>query len=425
MNLELSRRPRINTLYAILLIAFIFWQFTSFSLTDTLCKCCLFVVFIYCIIQGKCEERILNPYYLFAITPLSLLIYDSSIADAYYLELKLSTILLALINMIVFLFFFKKTSISSKNNDSYIFNTSQNLIKHGWILFLISCVGNIIPPLASVLQLCVFLAIPCIVKSKKWGHLILMLLLWFVLNMDHMTKSFLLQALIILSISYLRFTRKRENVNIKIIIFAFLSLLLMLEMFNLKAYLADGGSFIGYISGDKNNYNLVEDFLDARSYVDWNYSNILLMPYFYLTTPWTNLQYVIDTQATHTYGLWAIKPILGWLKLDDYFNSEYTLYSYSVFNTFTYITVFFKDFGYWGSCLGSAALGFFVKKIYSRYILFPSPFSAACYAMTAQATLEMFFSNHFFMQSYPFTILVIAYIYRFAVKLFTRAQYTN
>ena len=41
-----------------------------------------------------------------------------------------------------------------------------------------------------------------------------------------------------------------------------------------------------------------------------------------------------------------------------------------------------------------------------------SPFDVACYVLTAIATLEMFFSNHFFMQSYPFTIVILMELYK-------------
>ena len=132
----------------------------------------------------------------------------------------------------------------------------------------------------------------------------------------------------------------------------------------------------------------------------------------YLVTPWNNLQYVMETQNTRTYGLWTLKPLLGYLQLDDRFKPFYSMSTYSSFNTFTYIAVQFKDFGLVGSVLGSAILGTFVGYIYKKKLLNSvSPFDNACYAITAVAVFEMFFSNHFFKESYPFTIVIIMWIY--------------
>ena len=162
--------------------------------------------------------------------------------------------------------------------------------------------------------------------------------------------------------------------------------------------------------------NKGEDKVELSYYekkgVEWNTLEQYFMPYMYLTNGWTNLQYVTETQNTRTYGLWTIAPILGYTGLKERFSKELYLESYSSFNTFAYVTCAFKDFGYWLSIIMSVILGFFVKKIYSRYLMSRSPFDVACYVLTAIATLEMFFSNHFFMQSYPFTIVILMELYK-------------
>ena len=130
----------------------------------------------------------------------------------------------------------------------------------------------------------------------------------------------------------------------------------------------------------------------------------------YLETPWVNLQYVTETQDNRTYGMWALKPLLGYLGLRD--DEDYKLEPYSSFNTFTFISCQFKDFGYYGSVLLSLFLGFFVKKMYSLSMRSNSPFYLGAFVLVALATLEMFFSNHFFMQSYPFTIFIMMWLYQ-------------
>ena len=120
-----------------------------------------------------------------------------------------------------------------------------------------------------------------------------------------------------------------------------------------------------------------------------------------------NLQYVMETQDTRTYGLWMAKPLLGYLQVSNTLEPNYKIIPYSSFNTCAYMTYGFKDFGYWLSVLMSIFLGYFVKRVYSRYRMSRSPYDVAAYILVAQATLEMFFSNHFFTQSYPFTIVIL------------------
>ena len=146
--------------------------------------------------------------------------------------------------------------------------------------------------------------------------------------------------------------------------------------------------------------------------VVWSLSSNLFLPYMYLTTEWANLQYVTETQTEKTNGLWTFKPLLGYAQLDDTFENDYKLKAYSSFNTYTYIVCCYKDFGFWGSVGLSLFLGMFVKKIYTRYEFSQCPFDLGIYVCTALAVVEMFFSNHFFMQSYPFSIVILMGIYR-------------
>lgn len=199
----------------------------------------------------------------------------------------------------------------------------------------------------------------------------------------------------------------------------------MYIMFDLKSFLADGGSFVEFFS---DNRGTDEIGVDALNYygdrVDWNLSAGLLLPYIYLTTPWTNVQYVINTQSVHTYGLWFIKPILGWMQLDDLFEANYQLDAMTTFNTFTYLSVLYKDFGYYGSIFISFFLGYFVKRVYNDYCVSSSPIVLGCYTCCALATLEMFFSNHFFSQSYPFTIIVVCMMLRLIINAIQRQKNT-
>ena len=132
----------------------------------------------------------------------------------------------------------------------------------------------------------------------------------------------------------------------------------------------------------------------------------------YFTTPWNNLQYIMETTREHTYGLWLIKPFLSYIQVAGNIDAYTALTPYqNAFNTYGFISVQYVDFGMIGSALSSAVLGILVGKVYRRYRYCPDGFNIGCYGLVACATLEMFFSNHFFGQSYPFTILIVAWIY--------------
>ena len=284
------------------------------------------------------------------------------------------------------------------------------------MFFILSLLGVVIPPLASVMGLLFYPAIACMIKSKNKINLSMMCALWFLLNMNSLNKTVFLGLAVVIFLCM----QKYQGVQFlsKRMIFAIiLAGAGMYVMFDLKAYLADGGSFISFFSEKGSSDEIGSENLSYYGdRVDWNLSAGLLLPYIYLTTPWTNVQYVIDTQSIHTYGLWFLKPILGWLQIDDIFESSYQLEAMTTFNTFTYLSVLYKDFGYYGSLFISFFLGYFVKRVYNDYLASSSPMVLGCYACCALATLEMFFSNHFFGQSYPFTIIVECMIIRSSIK---------
>ena len=79
----------------IILIAFCF-----FFESTLLYWCTAAFLFLVCIALGKREKRILNPYYLFSITPFTLLIYKN-ISNVYMMDLEPSTWRIAIINIAI------------------------------------------------------------------------------------------------------------------------------------------------------------------------------------------------------------------------------------------------------------------------------------------------------------------------------------
>lgn len=380
-----------RSLYIFILMLVFLSVLAESILVDRICVAFLFAL---CLIIGSKEKYYLNPYFLFSITPFTLLIYVN-IADSYMLDLTHKTWLLSIINISAFILSLYYTPKFKNIKRCKGVGDGKGLIVSAIVLYLLSLLSNVIPDLESILWLFSVAAIVCAMKSKR--------------------KIMILFSLGIIISSFFGITSKMA------VLLNVITILICLEKYYLNnpklkkimpVILIAGVFFMvfafTFANKEKVAYNPSEglSYYESRG-VDWNYHTELFMPYMYLTTPWANLQYVSETQDSRTDGLWFLKPILGYFQIDDSYSSEYIIYPYSTFNTFTYIACGFKDFGYWLSIISSLFLGIYVKKIYSKYRISRSPFDVATYVCVALAVTEMFFSNHFFMQSYPFTILIL------------------
>lgn len=384
-----------------LIIFFIIASIISKSIL--MCRLTVVLIALLCLILSKAERYTVNPMILFLITPISLFIY-MNLGDVYMVTLTAETWIIAIINMFAFVIAYKVTPCYI-SHCSCISNTSRNaLAKQAILFYLISLLGYVIPFLQSILWIFAIPSIVCALKSKKKAMKAFVVFIFLITAFGMASKSMMLTYCITFIICYEKYyvtdERKRKwvkwglGLGVFFMIFAF-----------------------SFANKDRGNYDAdegVEMYTDRG--MKWEYSASLFMPYMYITNGWTNLQYVMETQNERTYGLWTLKPLLGYVQLKDNFEKNYDITTYSSFNTCAYMTYGFKDFGYWGSVIMSLFLGFFVKRVYSRYRMSRSPYDIASYILVAQATLELFFSNHFFTQSYPFTIVILMYIVKYFVK---------
>jgi len=361
------------------------------------------LIFVSCVLLGRKETSLINPFYLFSLTPLSLLIYVN-VGSFYMLDLTHETYLLAIINMSAFVFALSSTRGYKKVPSIAGTNSSRDLVVHSVILYILSFSANLIPFLSSVLWVFSIPATVCAVKSKKKIMLIFVALMIGVSMLGEISKTSVLLNIVTLLITYEKYYITTAKQKRKLFIYTIFGFFFMVFSFS-------------FANKERGSYN-ADDVVDyySKKGVTWSLNSNLYMPYMYMTTPWANLQYVTETQPKNTNGLWIFKPLLGYAQLDDIFENDYKLEAYSSFNTFTYIATGYKDFGFFGSVVMSLFLGFFVKKVYSRYKISQSPFDVAIYSGVALAVLEMFFNNHFFMQSYPFTIFIVMGVYRFFVS---------
>ena len=395
------------------------------------------LIFVYCIYMGLQQEYIINGYYMFSITPLSLLMYSDSFSPYYLRPLTSSTWLFAIINMLVFILaftfsgrrktikismgYFKFYDISKGNSKT----DSKKLQRHavalsllGFLPTLVFFVFHATMPLSSVIGFFSYIGIAFAFKSKNRVIIIISILLQAVGFIQDFNKTRLLYLLltVLLCIEVYVVDSNIQRIRYLGIGIILAVIFMLLIAFPLKSFTRTGGNLMDFFQ------NRAEISSSAFSYYDnrFHFSgpSFLKMPYMYLVQGWNNLQYVMQTQNTRTYGLWFVKPLLGYLQIDRFFSEQYILRPFSsTFNTFTYMAVLFKDFGYYCSIIGSFFLGCFTKAVVRRLHKDCSAFVTASSALVLMAILEMFFSNHFFGLSYPFTIVVIGFLYMKFFKL--------
>ena len=379
-------------------------------------------IFIWCIYRGLHEDYYINPYILFSLTPLSLMIYSDQVSSYFLRPLEQRTWIVAIINMLAFIIAMTQANrkpVSEENLYKLSFMSverpDQSLRTHAIILFVIGKMPDFILmatgiaiPFGHFFSMCQFLGIAVAYKSgyKKLSYILCGLYFIISLLTTFNKTNFLMLALVLLICLEGEAESKKQRK--KVVLLTILgSVFLVAVAFPLKDYLSSGGSINNFFESDMN---ALPAYFAGR--INWNGPVQLMMPYMYFTTPWNNLQYVMETTREHTYGLWLLKPFLSYIQVAGNIDAYTALTPYqNAFNTYGFISVQYVDFGMIGSAISSVVLGILVGKVYRRYRYCPDGFNIGCYGLVACATLEMFFSNHFFGQSYPFTILIVAWIY--------------
>ena len=366
-------------------------------------KVILLYLIILFLIYGLRERFLLNPYLLFILTPITLLA-SVNIGANYTLDLTHETYILGIINISAFLFSlnfkFNSREIFEKSKVRFLYNpwfNSKWKLKFMAIIFLlISLLGNVIVEIHTLVWFFGLVGLACCFKLKKLWLIIPYIIAVFSLAPELSKTSVVIYliAIILLGEKYYRKISRKYILP---------GILVTVSVVLLSFFIANKDR------GQLDLNSTIKTYSEQG--ISWSYSPILFLPYMYLTTPWTNLQYVTLEQDDRTNGLWSIKPIVGYFQLDENFKSQYGIEAFSSFNTFTFIAVHFKDFGYWLSILPTIFLGILVRISYRRFLNYESPFTTALYCVIAFATFQMFFSNHFFMQSYPFTAIILITIF--------------
>ena len=386
---------------------------TAFNPEDVGFRVLALGLFFVCIFKGKQEGYAFNPYYLFSLTPLSLMLYEYKFSTYYLDRLEPYVYLLALCNMAAFIVGLALIRHHPMHKPLNGRETCEQALCYPLLaLGLLPVVYGIIQapgvllsgnflgmsaytglmPMSSILMFCRYPALVLAFKSGRKGRITIALLCCIFALMLSFNKTNLTFLLFTILFSIHRYYVKSYLSKRNFRLFCLAAIILLI--FSVTFY-----------------DQIRSDFDSTEALVRTGSSGLpefLMLPYMYLENSWTNLQYVIETQPWHTFGLWLLRPLLFYFRIDGAFSDAYTLLPASSYNTYTYITIPWKDFGFAGSILVSLGLGLFVSVVYQKFRLSSSPFITAAYALNAVAVFEMFFSNHFFYLVYPFTACIIA-----------------
>lgn len=408
-------RKNLALVFALLASASSMIAITAFNPEDIHFKLVALLLFFVCIFLGLRDGCPFSPFFLFSITPLSLALYEYKFSTYYLDRLSPYVYILALCSIAAFIAGLALLTFQVKNHIFSGERPGENRLFWPLLLLGMSPVvfgilmaprvffsGNFLGvseyvgrvPMSSVFMLCRYPALSLALKSKSGKRItvsLLCCLLALILSFNKSNLAFFIFAVLV---SVHRYCLSNQSAKR---IFRLLCVASIVLLFASVTFYDD-------IRGD---------FDSTQALVRTGSSGLpefLMLPYMYLESSWTNLQYVIETQPVHTFGLWLVRPLLFYLRVDGAFDDAYTLVPASSYNTYTYITIPWKDFGFIGAVVISFLLGLFVSYVYQKFRADYSPFWTAAYALNAVAVFEMFFSNHFFYLVYPFTACIIALI---------------
>lgn len=367
--------------------------------------CMIFIVLL-CILKGKKQQSLVNPYYLLIPTCISYLLYTSKMGHVILMPLSNSThILIILCISAIFISFVLADNLKIHPVKKTTYNEN---------FFLIMIIG-LIPTVVSVLiygnplgmegeealeakqnftipiigQLQYFLQASIIVacKNNNSKQIIFSFLISLFVAVISLTKTAMLVTVLFTLIGFLKFKpRILYSKKIKILRkYAYIivpALLIFGFIFNNTFRRVAQSSNLDYVE------SLRPEILSDKSELSQN----MYLNYLYYCSPWGNLQYNISYNHSHSNGNNSFAQFAK--KLGITLEPAEKIQP-SFLNTHSFITDFYLDFGYFGSILASFILGYIIFFSYRKYGLSNDPLLLSFYALISYATVMLFFSNHF------------------------------
>lgn len=367
---------------------------------------------------GARQKFALNPYYLFSITILSLILYNPNLSS-FLATIPLNVYILIFLGLTSFLMglvvvdknmkpkkFAVRTNATSKNKRLFWLFLFLGLTPHviGFITvgFPILAVDNVadlrenyLPAGLSYFTLFLPLTITIgfINKDKKliWISVILNAFI----SVVKVAKFDVLIFIFFFVFSVFKYGNVDRKQFKKYFIYA--AILFAIPLF-----------FNWFRSVRSQTDSISPVYLLSGTGISDSFSYVLSLPYLYFTTGWSNLAETVQTVEEFNYGIYTLHPFISALQLDDFISyaSYKTIYLHP-FNTFSFLTDYYMDFG----VIGILILPFIVAQLvfysYKRSMQSSNPIRDGQFIVLAIPTLMLFFSNHFTSVGYPFIVYIL------------------
>lgn len=359
----------------------------------------------YCVREGRKQSHFLNPFYLLILTLFSFVIYNEDIGGIFMMPLsnKVKWMIVGSFTMfVVGLKIGTRFKTCAKRVGCYVENY--------WVIF---CVG-LIPTLLAVYlygnvldmsgdammdakekmvlpglgQLLYFMPASIIVACKKNNSSLIILSTIVALWAAYLTvtKTAIMVVMVFLLLGLISF--RPSIIENKVAKFLRSYAVVLVPLFLLYTFM---GNTTKRLDATNVSTDTIENAESSLNY-DSDFANGMFTNYLYLSAAWSNVEYNVAHNNVTGDGrntLWQFARKVG----IDYDKTE-KMEPFN-FNVHTYITDWYLDFGYFGPIVMSLLLGMFVFFCYKKFCLSDDPLYIAFYALVAEATLMMFFSNHF------------------------------
>lgn len=412
---------RINLISILLL-------FTMILLSPPVMSYVFYILFVFCINMGLKEKSPLNPYYIFAVSLFSLIVYDPKISD-FLIDIPFDIYFLILLGIGSFLLGMvlvdKRLKITKTQNHT---NNKSSNNKLFWIFLFLGLIPHIIGfmkvgiPILNQNDLSeardnylpgglsyfiFFLPITITIgfANKNKIFILLSIFLNGFISIVRVSKFDILIFIIFLLFSFLKYGDKKSTSFKKYFIFS--------AVFYAIPYIFD---WFYNLRNETDTGNT--SFLLSNTSISNSLSNIISLPYLYLTTAWSNLTQTILTVKYFNYGSYTFHPFISALQLDDLISyaSKKVIYKHP-FNTYAFLTDYYMDFGVIGMIIIPFLVGFIVFYSYKKSLMDANPIKDGQFLILAIPTLMLFFSNHFTSVGYPFIVYLLYGFFGFLSRI--------
>lgn len=362
---------------------------------------------------GQREKKILNPYFLFLPTPISLILYSEAVSPVFLPKMNQEVQLVIILGIFSYLAGLlmirtKHRTSGSRRPRDYSFYVFLIL---GLVPHLIGIATAGIPLFASdvniareqylaplIGQLIIFLPVTVLIAFKEGSRKkVIIALAANIAGAAFMVSKFaLFFFLIFLIFGFVRY-RGDKLLPIRAGAVAFALLIVTPLIFEATFSARDSAAQVEYFW--RNNISFGMKIVDE-------YGDYIYLPYMYLTAPWSNFAYIYDITSNFDYGARSVYAVASFLQVESLLPFEPRGVRRLPFNTHAYLSDFYLDFGLAGIVALSYLLGLLVKWAYISAAKSGDLLDEAVWITIGFASMMLFFSNHFTTLSYPLVSLL-------------------